>query len=173
MSMLSLAALCALTACSLNVRPAIGAPPNKTKNTPTCEDPVGVWHNQIGSTLTITSLDPNTRRIEGEYISPHGTQGDARPLVGWVNGSSQTTTTGNDHVARVVTFTVDWGPYTSLAAWTGYCNPDEKGFPKISTLWHLVRPDTKFDFEHIVTNADTFTQGPPAAGGGAIIRNRK
>ena len=121
-------------------------PQTKTKS----QSIIGQWENELGSTLAISSLDTLTGQIGGYYISPSGTEGYRYPLVGWVNMPEPKE--GLDNV-WVITFTVQWGGYGSLTAWSGTINMDDY---TIHTLWHLVRANTKFSFEHTLTGNDNF-----------------
>jgi hypothetical protein len=129
---------------------------------PTCSSMAGVWHNQLGSTLTIASVDSTSGRVEGSYVSPSGTQGQARPLLGWTNSQAPKKRCPSDAKEqdniKAISFAVHWGPYGSITSWTGYCR-DEKGIPTITTVWHLVRSNSDYSWDHILTNSDTFTPG--------------
>lgn len=122
---------------------------------PTCENPVGVWHNQLKSTLTITSMDKKTGQIAGTYVSPSGTAGEKHALVGWVNSAKPQAKGDNVHV---IAFSVQWGTYGTVTSWSGYCST-KNGAPTITTIWHLVQPNSEFAWGHILTESDTFTPG--------------
>ena len=122
---------------------------------PTCQNMVGSWDNQLGSTLEITQIDNTSGRIVGTYRSPSGTSGQTFDLIGWVN--SQPPSGG--HNVPVISFSVQWGQYGSITAWTGYCEI-LNDVPTITTLWHLVRSNSDFSWDHIITNSDTFTPVP-------------
>lgn len=125
---------------------------------PTCDNVVGAWHNPLNSTLTITALDPKTSQLTGNYISPSGTAGDARPLVGWVNSAAPGEKQDN---VKVISFAVNWGTYGSITSWTGYVRVTD-GKPVLTTLWHLSRANSSFTWDHIITNTDVFVPGPPS-----------
>jgi hypothetical protein len=129
----------------------------QTVDTATCENMVGTWHNQLGSTLKIASIDAVTGRVEGSYMSPSGTEGQKFPLSGWIN--SQAPQAGR-HNAKVISFSVQWGAYGSITAWTGYCETINNS-ATITTLWHLVRSNTAYRWDHILTNSDVFVPGAP------------
>ncbi len=118
---------------------------------PTCEKLVGDWVNELGSTLTIKSVGSNGE-LAGTYTSPSGTSGSAVAMIGWTN-SGQSTTSGDN--ARVVSFSVNWGSYGSVTSWSGTCSSGS-GKPVISTIWNLVRSNSSYSWDHILTNADTF-----------------
>jgi hypothetical protein len=123
---------------------------------PACNNLKGDWVNQLKSTLSITSIDASTGRIEGTYTSPSGTGGESHTLIGWVN--SAPSSTGKDNVP-VVSFSVQWGGYGSITSWTGYCSIRD-GAPTITTLWNLTQANSKFSWDHIVSNSDLFTPKP-------------
>ena len=125
---------------------------------PSCADPTGDWHNQLGSTLTVSKVDKTTGQITGSYISPSGTQGDSRPLVGWLQNTQGDPS--KKHQVGAVSFAVHWGPYGSITSWTGKCET-LNGTPTIFTLWHLVRTSSDFAWDHLLAGSDTFTPGAP------------
>lgn len=125
---------------------------------PTCANPIGVWKNQLGSTLTISTLDASTGKLSGTYISPSGTAGSSVELTGWINNFAPIT--GNTVTA--IAFSVQWGKYGSITSWTGTCennaSSDEKiKIPTIKTIWNLVRSSSQYSWDHILTNSDVFT----------------
>lgn len=119
---------------------------------PDCTDPTGIWVNELGSTLDITNYDSATGAFSGTYVSPSGTQGTAFPLHGWKNHATPQPDIDNVHV---FTFSVRWGDYGSVTAWTGNCR-EVDGTPLIEAMWHLARSNARFVWEHIVTNEDRF-----------------
>lgn len=119
---------------------------------PTCNNMIGAWVNDQGSTLTIKSIDPSTSMIKGTYKSPSGTTGQAFNLTGWVNHSKPVKKANN---FNTIAFSVQWGKYGSITSWTGYCL-NKKNTPTIKTIWNLVRSNSQFDWDHILTNSDTF-----------------
>ncbi|ATY34684.1 avidin/streptavidin family protein [Sphingomonas psychrotolerans] len=121
-----------------------------------CTNLVGRWSNELQSTMTITSVDAATGRIEGTYSSPSGTAGETFNLIGWLNTTAPDPT---KDVVPVLTFTVRWTPYGSATAWAGTCR-EVAGRSVIRTVWHLARPKTAFPFEHVLVGADTFTAVP-------------
>lgn len=119
----------------------------------------GNWVNQQASTLSIDSIDSATGQITGTYISPSGTTGESYSITGWVNVLPLPSThDAQVHNAVSITFSVQWGEYGSVTAWTGiydYRSDD----PTIHTNWHLVRSNAPFDWAHILTGADVFQKG--------------
>ncbi|ALS96033.1 avidin/streptavidin family protein [Xanthomonas oryzae] len=119
---------------------------------PTCNNPVGEWKNQLGSTLTITAVQPSGL-LSGTYISPSGTTGSVYPLVGWFANP----VAGSTALSKLpaITFSVQWGNYGSMTAWTGTCDASG-GVPTITTVWHLVRTASQYAWDHMLTNSDVF-----------------
>lgn len=64
----------------------------------------------------------------------------------WVDGIEQT---ARHH------FSVQWGNYGSMTAWTGTCDASG-GVPAITTVWHLVRTGSQYSWDHMLTNSDVF-----------------
>ncbi|QRN42883.1 autotransporter [Xanthomonas oryzae pv. oryzae] len=109
--------------------------------------------NQLGSTLTITAVQPSGQ-LSGTYISPSGTTGSVYPLVGWFCQSG-CWVDGIEQTARHHFFSVHWGNYGSMTAWTGTCDASG-GVPTITTVWHLVRTASQYAWDHMLTNSDVF-----------------
>src|SRR4051812_40355084 len=90
---------------------AQAAPPTATPAAPNPVDQtiinelVGEWKNQMGSTLTIASIDAATGKIDGSYVTASGA-GGAFPVIGWVNTKPAT---GSGHNAVSIAWTVRWG----------------------------------------------------------------
>ena len=131
---------------------------------PTCTQPVGKWKNQQQSVVQIRSYDAATGAIVGEYTSHSGTSASPTPypMVGWMNTTpAQSSGPGKadkgDH-AEVITFVVRWGTHGAVSAWTGTCagNARSPGLEHISALWHTVRSNTGFEWDHILTGSDRF-----------------
>lgn len=134
-----------------------------------CTSPTGSWSNQLGSKLVITGIANGL--MSGKYQTATGA-GGWFPLTGWLN--QQAPDPPKDHVQSVVSFTVRWGDVGSITAWAGTCELRKLGanrerctvadavcVPTITTLWHLVRPNSEFEWDHVLTNTDVFT---PVAG---------
>lgn len=120
---------------------------------PTCADPKGAWANELMSTLNISTIDATSGMLQGTYSSPSGTSGQEFKLVGWVNHAQPRPDKDN---VKVISFSVHWGQYGSVTSWSGYCT-DINGVPTIKTIWNLVRPNSDFTWDHVLTNSDTFT----------------
>lgn len=112
----------------------------------------GEWVNELGSTLKITNIDSSSGRVSGSYKSSSGTSGKAYPLIGWVN--YQIPQAAGDN-AVVVCFSVHWGPYGSVTTWNGIYHPAKQN-PMIKTQWLLVRSNSKFVWDHMLTGSTTF-----------------
>ena len=113
---------------------------------------VGEWINELGSPLKITNIDVSSGQISGSYKSSSGTSGKSYSLIGWVN--YQTPRQGGDN-AVVVCFSVHWGEYGSVTTWNGTYYPQNPS-PEIKTQWLLVRSNTKFEWDHMLTGSSTF-----------------
>lgn len=113
----------------------------------------GKWKNQLGSTMTITSVDANTGLLTGTYRTAQGAGGADYPLTGWVNSAAPSP----DHRDNVValSFTVRWGAIGSVTGWTGYLR-EVGGNPRIVGQWLLARPNSDFEWDHILAGQDRF-----------------
>lgn len=118
---------------------------------PTCKKMKGSWVNELGSVMKIKSIS-RKKMIKGTYSSPSGTSGKGFKLIGWINDS---VATSNGNNAQVISFSVQWGKYGSITSWTGYCLMKNK-IPTIKTIWNLVKSNSEFEWDHILTNSDTF-----------------
>lgn len=123
---------------------------------------VGKWKNALGSTLSIKSIDAQTGKIDGTYISPQGTSGTEYPLFGWVNMLPPNKE--NDFQTIVISWSVRWGKIGSITAWNGiYAALPMDGEPKTPTIvgnWNLSRPDGDFEWDHVLVGQDRFTKKP-------------
>lgn len=119
---------------------------------PTCEKLKGEWINELGSTLSIDKINSSNGSIAGTYQSPSGTEGKKHELVGWTNTAKAVPSENN---ATVVSFSVNWGKYGSVTSWSGTCSV-KSGVPTIKTIWNLARSNSDFEWDHIITNSDTF-----------------
>jgi len=113
---------------------------------------VGEWVNELGSTLKITNIDSSSGMISGIYKSSSGTSGKSFPLIGWVNYQIPQPISDN---AVVVCFSVHWGQHGSVTTWNGTYHL-EKQNPIIKTQWLLVRSNSKFVWDHMLTGNSTF-----------------
>lgn len=94
-----------------------------TKHPPTIELE-GVWKNGLGSEMVL-GVDA-AGNVKGIYKTNVGMPASTEefPLVGFASGD-------------LISFTVNFGKYGSLTAWTGQHTENEEGDPEIHTLWHL------------------------------------
>ncbi len=125
----------------------------KTPQTNPYASLVGMWTNLLGSTLTITAVDPSTGQITGTYKSPSGGGSTDWSLIGWVNSAAPA---GKDNVI-VISFSVRWGPIGSITTWAGYVRT-VNSVTTLTANWFLVRPNSDFVWDHILTNQDVFTK---------------
>lgn len=131
---------------------------------PTCAQPLGKWNDEVKSVIEIKSYEPATGAISGQYISRSGA--GSWPMVGWVNSApaarSATDKAGKGDHADVFTLLVRWGDRGSTTAWTGTCTVNTKsGLAQISTLWHTARPNTGFEWDHILTGSEVLVPVRP------------
>ena len=125
-----------------------------------CAAPVGVWHNQLKSTLTITKADSATGQLVGTYVSPSGGGVSKYPLVGWY-ASGPSAPAPDTSNRTLISFSVNFAPNGVITSWTATCETDPVSKqPRLVAMWHLARVNTVFPWDHIVTNEDVFTPGP-------------
>lgn len=93
----------------------------------------GAWENELGSIMTITSVDSSTGQISGNYMTavaePGCTAvGQQQPLTGWFSSSSS-----------AITFSVNWlaTGCNSVTSWSGRY---DSGAQRIETIWTLTGP---------------------------------
>ena len=103
------------------------------------------WINELGSVLTITTID-STGLLTGNYVNKaagYPCKDTAYPVTGWVDGTA-------------IIFNTLWINSTescnSITAWTGFYYNNQ-----ISTLWQLVE-DGATAVSQISSGSDTFTQ---------------
>ena len=84
----------------------------------------GTWHNQHGSEMAL-EVDAGGR-ITGSFRSGVGFPApeETFPITGFAAGD-------------LVAFTVHFGGYESLTAWTGHYQIERGGVERIETLWHM------------------------------------
>jgi hypothetical protein len=113
----------------------------------------GIWHNQHGSELEISVAADG--RLSGRFRSATGlpSVADESEVVGFV-------------ARDLVAFTVNFGNFDSLTAWTGHhVRGDDE---RIETLWHmcviLPVPDRSEDlWKGVWTGADVYRRGAAKA----------
>jgi Avidin family len=115
---------------------------------------LGKWHEQTqtgGAMLDITSVDKLTGQIKGTYTPPGGpASGKGFEVIGWA--SSAPPIEKRDNVV-VVSLTVSLSTYGSIASWTGYLKDN-----KIVAMWHNIRPNSAYEWDHIVSGQDIFAK---------------
>lgn len=129
-----------LSAFSIKATPA-GSPPNVNFN--------GIWVNELKSKMNLTV---NTNgSVTGKYMTAVGSPGDEEEfdLTGFASGD-------------LISFTVNFGKYSSLTSWSGQHTETEIG-AKIKTMWLLAKnvsdPDEPENlWGAVLTGADTFTR---------------
>jgi len=126
---------------------------------PTCAQPLGKWNDEVKSVIEIKTYDTATGAISGQYISRSGA--GSWPMVGWINSASAESSapgkSGKGDHADVFTLAVRWGDRGSITAWTGTCTVNsQSGLAQIYTLWHTVRPNTGFEWDHTLTGSEVF-----------------
>lgn len=119
---------------------------------PSCTNLVGTWHNELSSTLEIQNVDRTSGTLTGKLVTKDGY---TATVVGYINDG--TSSTGN-HVP-VIGFVARWN-VGSITTWCGYYQTDKKGTCKITGQWILSRPNSQFDYDHLLTGVDFFTPGP-------------
>lgn len=120
---------------------------------------IGKWTQQMvgartgGAIIDITSFDSATGLIRGKYIPPSGpAAGKEFEVIGWV--SSAPPRDKQDNVITV-SFSVSLTTYGSISSETGYLKDN-----KIFAMWHNVRPNTAYDWDHVTTGQDIWTRNP-------------
>lgn len=107
-------------------------------------NPVGIWYNELGSTMTIETFDG--ANFSGVYASAVGQNGSANGvLAGTINGNA-------------IGFTVNWqSAATSVTSWNGVILADGNT-PIFYTLWHLASSPASIGeaWESILAGADIF-----------------
>lgn len=107
----------------------------------------GIWQNELGSTMTITSFDGT--RFSGTYASAvsSGSGSATGALAGTLAGDA-------------IGFMVNWEPgFASVTSWSGIVMADGDTLA-IYSLWHLAStPESEADYwEAILAGADLFIQ---------------
>jgi Avidin family len=120
---------------------------------------VGKWTQEMigartgGAIINITAVDATTGRITGKYIPPSGPAGGKEfEVIGWAGSAAPQEKADN---VITVSFTVSLSTYGSISSETGYLKDN-----KIFAMWHNVRPNTAYDWAHIVTGEDVWTKTP-------------
>lgn len=110
----------------------------------------GTWHNQHGSEMVLETAPNGT--VQGIFRSGTGLAklDDECRLSGFVAGD-------------LVTFSVDFGKFGSLTAWTGHVI-QERGNDLIHAVWHMTiatpTPASSNEWKGVWTGSDVFQRGP-------------
>ena len=118
---------------------------------PNCQNLKGQWVNDLGSTLIISSVKDNGQ-LSGSFVSSVQAGDESFVVMGWVNDTSAPE--GLDHLTAI-TFAVNWDEYGSLSSWAGGCSI-KNGVPTMSMIWNLVLANAQFEWDHILSNSDSF-----------------
>jgi hypothetical protein len=119
---------------------------------------IGKWKEQTagvkeGSILNITAVEPATGQLQGKWIPPTGpAAGKEFEVIGWVSSAKPIPDVEN---VIVVCFSVSLTTYGSLTSYTGFLKDN-----KIITLSHNIRPNSRYEWDHITANAAVFTKAP-------------
>ncbi|WP_080427629.1 avidin/streptavidin family protein [Burkholderia ubonensis] len=126
-------------------------------DTATCQNPVGSWRNELGSTMKISSI-ASSGAITGTYISPSGTTGQTFALSGWYY-AAPSPSQGLDQVT-LVTFSVNWNnssaSYNSITTWSGLCRVTN-GATTITALYYYANAFAQYSWKHTNVGQDVFT----------------
>jgi hypothetical protein len=108
---------------------------------------LGVWQNELGSTMTVASV--NGQNFTGTYAS--AVSEGQQPVTGTLSG-----TLAGDAIG----FSVNWSPtYNSVTSWSGLVLTNgEELF--LYSLWNLAStPENQADFwQSVLAGADLFVQ---------------
>jgi Avidin family len=110
---------------------------------------LGIWQNELGSTMTITTFDGTN--FAGTYTSP--VSSGPTPATGPVSGTLS---------GIALAFTVNWTGFASVTSWNGLLLSDGSSLA-MYTLWNLAStPESQANFwESILAGADLFAQIQP------------
>ncbi|AJY30941.1 avidin family protein [Burkholderia thailandensis 34] len=127
-----------------------------------CQNPLGTWLNELGSTMTISTYSSSSGAISGAYKSPSGTSGQTFPLSGWFYAPSSASP-GLDQVT-LFTFSVNWNTpqaqYNSITTWSGTCRTTN-GSPTIQALWYYTNAFGQYSWKHTNAGQDVFQPTGP------------
>lgn len=140
-----------------------GINPNDTKSTSTnngkhkadtasCENIKGRWLNELGSTLIISELKKDGS-LAGQFISPRENGAEQFQVIGWFNNTRAVT---DLHFMPALTFSINWGVYGSVSAWSGGCTL-KNGVPTLVMIMNLALVNAQYEWDHMITGSDRFT----------------
>lgn len=121
---------------------------------PTCDNPVGIWSNPQGQTITITKLDQNSGQLHGTFQLPAAIDNTPYGLTGWTNNLGTSKPKTDEDTA--ISFSVRWEGLTSISSWIGTCS-NTQGLSKLNLINHQVRLNAQQKNERISVSFDTFT----------------
>jgi hypothetical protein len=121
---------------------------------------LGLWYNELGSTLEITSASDGT--LTGTYSSVVGDAQYTYTLVGRYDGDPNA---GGQALGWTVMWQNQYGNSHSATSWTGqYQTNPSTGQEEIYTLWLLVTEEpSQNDWASTNVGQDTFTRTQPDA----------
>ena len=113
------------------------------------------WYNELGSVMTITSVDTQTGVFTGTYESQVGQAGKTYLMSGRYDNTGDT-----------LGWTVNWLNFYlnahSVTTWSGHSQIQSNGQPIILTTWLLTSQTTPEDnCESTQVGFDQFTQTQP------------
>jgi hypothetical protein len=117
-----------------------------------CENMQGRWLNELGSTLIISKLKKDGS-VAGQFISPPENGAEQFQVVGWFNNTRAVT---DLHFMPALTFSINWGEYGSVSAWSGGCTV-KNGVPTLVMIMNLSLVNAQYEWDHIITGSDRFT----------------
>lgn len=122
-----------------------------------CNDLIGTWVSDAGSTLNIKEIEASTGFMKVSFKSPSNLYSDG-PFdgTGYVGNMNKSISLKPEQsVVTTITFTFKW-PEESVSAWTGHCNVNNQGVPVIQSQWLESRPVADKPIEHTLTGITTF-----------------
>ena len=137
----------------------------------------GIWYNELGSMMNITTVNDKDGTISGNYQTAVGN--DAKiptySLIGMVNKSDV-----NHPNGQAIGWTVFWPdvyshPHTSaVTTWSGQYKLDIDGHEEIITFWLLTtETPSSDDWEATKIGQDTFTRDQPTNQDIGLARQRR
>jgi len=111
-----------------------------------CANPVGIWTNQLKSTLTITVVDAQVGQISGSYQSS-----SKFPLIDWL-----TKARGQQRLCRGDFICRELGSYHTVTSWSGICRTTSSTDTLVA-LWHLADSVAGYEWSHVLSGQDTFS----------------
>lgn len=114
------------------------------------------WYNELGSVMTITSVDCLGGNFDGTYRSSVGEADDKYTLRGRFDIKGQS-------LGWAVSWQNDYQISHSTTSWSGQVQDTPEGVQEILTTWLLtVQTDPEENWESTLVGFDTFTRTPPS-----------